>query len=114
MIIAIASEKNGENLCPHFGRAPEYTFITIEDGSVVEKRVVASPGHSVGSIPHFIIDHDTNIVIAGGIGTKAIEKFKESGIEVLLGVTGAINDIVKHYLAGDLETDDTFDCSGES
>jgi len=99
--IAISSDSG--KVYPHFGRAPEFTFITIENNKVVEKKILKNPGHEVGSIPKFINEQGAKWMIAGGMGRRAIEFFTQYGIEVIMGITGKIDDVIKKILDGTLE-----------
>jgi len=92
---------------PHFGRAPEFTIITIEDGKMVEKHVYPNPGHAVGSIPQFINEKGANCMITGGMGNRAVQFFQQYGIEVIIGISGDINDVIKNILNGTLEGGDS-------
>jgi len=87
----------------HFGRAPEFTFVSIENNKVVEKKVLPNPGHEVGSIPSFINEQGAKGMIVGGIGHRAIDFFSQYGIEVIKGVTGQIDDVIAKVLDGTLE-----------
>ena len=87
----------------HFGRAPEFTFITIEDSKVVDKQVIPNPGHTVGSIPQFVNQHGAKYMIAGGMGRRAEAFFNQYGIEVIVGVQGSIDEVVKKIIDGTLE-----------
>ena len=75
MKIAISTD-SGE-VSPHFGRAPEFTFITIEDNKVVKKDVFPNPGHTMGSIPKFIDDKGAKCIITGGMGPRAVQFFNQ-------------------------------------
>ena len=101
MKIAISTDSG--NVCAHFGRAPEFTFVTIENDQVIEKKVLQNPGHSVGSIPQFVNQQGANFMIAGGMGRRAEAFFNQYGIEVIVGVTGRIDDVIKKILDGTLE-----------
>jgi len=101
MKIAISTDSG--NVCAHFGRAPEFTFITIENNQVIEKEVLQNPGHSVGSIPQYVNQQGAKYMIAGGMGRRAEDFFNQYGIEVIVGVTGKIDDVIKKILDGTLE-----------
>ena len=101
MKIAISSDSG--KVSPHFGRAPEFTFVTIENNEVVEKIVLQNPGHAVGTIPHFINEQGAKFMIAGGMGHRAQGFFNQYGIEVIIGVTGSIDDVITKILDGTLE-----------
>lgn len=91
------------NVSQHFGRAPEFVFVTIEDNEVVKKQVLPNPGHEVGSIPKFISEQGAECMIVGGIGHRAIDFFNQYGIEVIRGIVGNIEDVIKKVLEGTLE-----------
>ena len=101
MKIAISSDSG--KVSPHFGRAPEFTFVTIENNEVVEKIVLQNPGHAVGTIPQFISKQGAKFMIAGGMGHRAQGFFNQYGIEVIIGVTGSIDDVITKILDGTLE-----------
>ena len=101
MKIAISAE--GGKVCAHFGRAPEFVFVTIENNEVVEKEVLSNPGHSVGSIPQFVNAQGAKYIIAGGMGPRAVGFFDQYGIEPIVGIVGDINDVIRKILDGTLE-----------
>jgi len=101
MKIAISTDSG--NVCAHFGRAPEFTFVTIEDNQVLKKEVLQNPGHSVGSIPQFVNQQGAKYMIAGGMGRRAEDFFNQYGIEVIVGISGKIEDVIKKILDGTLE-----------
>lgn len=99
----VAISTDGDEVCAHFGRAPQFTIITIENNELVEKKLVSNPGHSVGSIPNFIHNQGATYMIAGGMGRRAIQFFNQYGIEVIVGITGKISDVITKILDGTLE-----------
>lgn len=44
------------------------------------------------------------MIISGGMGGKAVEIFKEKGIEVVVGVSGSAKAAVEAYLQGSLKS----------
>lgn len=101
MKIAISTDSG--YVCAHFGRAPIFTFVTIENNEVVEVKELPNPGHTVGSIPSFIHENGATYMIAGGMGQRAVQFFNQYGIEVITGVQGQINDVIEKILNGTLE-----------
>ncbi len=99
--IAICTEMG--KVSQHFGRAPDFTFVSIENNKLVEKKVLPNPGHEVGSIPKFIKDHSAKCMIVGGIGHRAIDFFNQYGIEVIQGIVGSVDDVIAKVLDGTLE-----------
>ena len=90
----------------HFGRARYYTIIEIEDNKIKKVEVVQTPfiEHGPGDIPNFLKSKGVNLVIAFGMGGRAIDFFNQLGIKVITGAEGKIRDIVNSYLRGELQT----------
>ncbi len=110
MIIAIPStgpEGLDSEVSMHFGRAPYYTFVEVENGEIKNVRSVPMPfgEHGPGDIPRFIKENGGDIVIAYGMGWRAVDFFNQMGIEVILGASGKVGDVVKAFLEGNLNVD---------
>ena len=101
MKIAISTDSG--KVCAHFGRAPEFTFVTIENSEIIGKVVLPNPGHTVGSIPKFLSEHGANYIIAGGMGSRAVEFFNQYNIEVITGIEGTIENVTKKFINGTLK-----------
>jgi len=99
----IAISTDSREVCPHFGRAPDFTFVTFEDNKVVDKKVLPNPGHTVGSIPQFINEQGATCIITGGMGHRATGFFQQYGIEVIMGVSGTVDDVIRKIIDGTLE-----------
>ncbi|MGC9434772.1 MAG: NifB/NifX family molybdenum-iron cluster-binding protein [Methanomicrobiales archaeon] len=97
MKIAIATDESV--VSPHFGHASGYEVVEIEDGTVTSREFVESPGHSPGVLPALLRDHGVSIVIAGGMGPKAIDAFCNFGIDVYVGVEGPIDQVIEDWIA---------------
>lgn len=101
MKIAISSDSG--MVSAHFGRAPEFIIITIENNRVKEKKILQNPGHTMGSIPQFINEQGAKCMISGGMGPRAIDFFHQYDIDVIIGVSGKIEDVIEKFLNGTLE-----------
>ena len=102
MKIAISTENN--QVCAHFGRAPTFTFLTIENDQLIKKEEFPNPGHTVGSIPEFVHEHGAEYMISGGMGHRAQAFFQQYGIDVIVGVQGTIDSVIERILAGQIKT----------
>ena len=100
MKIAIPTESG--NVSEHFGRALEFTIVDIKNNKIVNKEVIPNPGHVRGFIPKFLHEKGVKYVITGGIGWRAIEIFKKFGVEVIVGVRGRIEEVLKKFIEGKL------------
>lgn len=102
MKIAVADDDG--MVSEHFGHCRNYAVYN-RDGSNVEKMTdLASPGHEPGKLPLFLASEGVDMVIAGGMGPRAVELFRQNGVEVLLGASGPIDQVVQSFASGDLLT----------
>jgi predicted Fe-Mo cluster-binding NifX family protein len=102
MKIAIPTE-NGY-VCQHFGRSPQYTIVDIEDNKEIKRELIENPGHEVGVIPEFLNKIGINCIICSGIGSRAQEIFAKYNIETIMGAEGKIDDIIKDFISGKIES----------
>lgn len=102
MKIAIPTDDG--HVAAHFGHCSEFKVFEVSDGSVVERRSVENPGHRPGFLPRFLAGEGVNLLIAGGIGSSAIEIFNELNIEVISGAQGSPEEVVEQYLVGELKS----------
>lgn len=89
----------------HFGRCPYYSLVDVEDGDIIKTEVVANPyynQHQPGVVPNFINTKGVHVMIAGGMGPRAIEMFNQFGIDVATGAMGKVENVVKAYLKGEI------------
>lgn len=113
MIVALpVSENNGmdSEICQHFGRTRYFAFARIENGEVVDLKIKENPyqEHGFGDLPNFVRENNADIVIAYGMGERAIELFNSYGIDVIAGASGKIKDVLDEFLKNSLELDSSW------
>lgn len=122
MKIAIVTE-DGRTISRHFGRAPYYLVLTVEEGQIVNREMRDKPGHAqFAGGPHFedprghgygahAADRharmaqaiaDCQVLLAGGMGWGAKESLEQRGIRVVMTDIADIQQAVQSYLAGTL------------
>ena len=92
-------------LCMHFGHAPEFVVLTVDDSTkiITSSETLVAPEHEPGLLPKWLGEKGVNAIIAGGMGSRAQALFSERGITVVTGAAaGKPEDIVREYLAGTL------------
>jgi predicted Fe-Mo cluster-binding NifX family protein len=122
-IAAVSDDKL--NISPHFGRAPYFVVLTVEEGKIVDKETRAKAGHQTfaaheppklapgerhGYEPGSEVRHaaiaeaisDCQVLLAGGMGWGAYESIKGYGIEPIVTDIENIDEAVTLYLAGKL------------
>jgi len=110
----------------HFGRAPLYVVVTVEEGRVVNKETRDKTGHHTfaanqhpetapgerhgydagaqtrhASMAETI--SDCQVLLAGGMGWGAYESMRSYNIEPVVTDVENIDEAIKLYLAGKLE-----------
>ena len=106
--LAIAAMDDGgldAEVSGHFGRCPWYVVVGLSDGELGEPRVVSTAGagpHTPGSMPAFVGDLGADVVLAGGMGPKALRLFEGMGIEVATGARGTVREAAAAFVSGEL------------
>jgi predicted Fe-Mo cluster-binding NifX family protein len=94
-------------LCMHFGHCEQFTIFDVDqaDKQVKGQKSVTPPPHEPGVLPKFLAEKGVNLVIAGGMGSRAVNLFKERGVNVITGApAGNPLSVVESYLNGTLIT----------
>ncbi|MCD6413164.1 MAG: NifB/NifX family molybdenum-iron cluster-binding protein [Elusimicrobia bacterium] len=110
MRIAIASEENKgleSAVAHHFGRCPYYVFAEVEEGVVKKVETKENPffaSHEPGVAPRYIANEKANVIIAGGMGPRAIDWFERLGVKAVTGTSGTVGKALDDYLSGKLTT----------
>lgn len=113
-IAAVSSD--GTTVSQHFGRAPLYVVLTIEDGEIISRQTRPKAGHhtfagagdggGVGpQVKHgMMADAITNCdaLIAGGMGSGAVAAFRSRGIEPVLTDVAEIDEAALRLSRDDL------------
>ncbi len=128
MKIAAVSE-DGVTISQHFGRAPFYVIVTVEDGKIVARERRDKMGHAQfageshaesthGADPRghgFGADAqsrharmaaaiaDCQVLLARGMGAGAYQNMEDAGIRPVVTNIASIDEAVQAYLAGALE-----------
>ncbi len=106
--IVIPTETQGGLAAPlagHFGRAPYFTVVELDNNTVLNVSAVANVSEHLGGVgsPH---DHLTKLqpkaIVVHGMGPRGIMAFNSSGIEVLKTTAGTVKEVVDAYTAGNL------------
>jgi len=94
-------------LCQHFGHCEEFAIVDVNSQekcvSGIHREV--PPPHAPGVLPQWLGQQKVNVVIAGGMGSRAQTLFAENGIQVVTGATtSSPEEIAAAYLDGTLQT----------
>lgn len=92
-----------ELICAHFGRAETFTIVDTDSGDV---EVVPNTSEHMGGTglpPELISAKGAHVMLAGGLGPKAVKMFEDYGIDVFVGATGTVRDAISDWKEGHLE-----------
>ena len=99
---------NGK-LAAHFGHCQHFALIDVNDESksLGQCSLIEAPDHSPGLLPRWLAEREVNLVISGGMGMRAQQLFKASGIDVKVGApVDSPENLVASYIGGTLATGD--------
>ena len=105
MKIAIPTIKS--ELCMHFGHCEVFTILDVDTvtGKILTTNTEVPPPHEPGLLPKWLGEKGVDVIIAGGMGSRAQQLFAANNVKVIAGVsTGKPEDIVKLYLNNSLIT----------
>jgi len=94
-------------LSAHFGHCEEFALLEIDPDqkSILNKTILQPPPHEPGVLPRWLGQLGVNVIIAGGMGKRAIEIFAENDIAVLVGAPQEeVEKLVQKFLTGSLTT----------
>ena len=97
------------HLSAHFGHCEEFAIfdVDLENKKIVGQEKAPSPPHEPGLLPRWLGEKGVNVIIAGGMGTRAQELFAEQGIAVSIGAPADDPEkIVISYMDNALELGD--------
>ena len=105
MVIAVPVT-NGV-LAQHFGHCEEFALFEVKADrkTVCDKRVLTPPPHEPGVLPRWLHEQGADLIIAGGMGSRAQSLFSENSMKVVVGAPSeGAEEVVKAYLDGSLKT----------
>lgn len=105
--MTIAIPLVGDRLSAHFGHCEEFALVHADGGKegVLRLETVTPPPHAPVVFPQWLAQLGVQVVIVGGMGSRAQSLFAQQGITV---VTGAPVDtaevLAQAYLSGSLQS----------
>jgi predicted Fe-Mo cluster-binding NifX family protein len=89
----------------HFGGSPYFTLVEVTDGQIEASHAFANPHypqHEPGAIPAFIHGQGAEVVLTGGMGSRAAGFFRQYGIQPVTGAAGTVREAVQAFSRGEL------------
>jgi predicted Fe-Mo cluster-binding NifX family protein len=86
-------------LTAHFGHCQEFALIDADENGIQGKQILIPPPHEPGVLPKWLSEQGADVIIAGGMGQRAITLFKENDIGVVVGApSDEPEKLVESYL----------------
>jgi predicted Fe-Mo cluster-binding NifX family protein len=104
MKVAISTDQG--YVSAHFGRCLSYTIVEIKEGQVLSREEIPNPGHQPGFLPQYLSERGVNCIVTGGMGPRAQGLFAQKNIESVIGVQGAVDEVIEKFINQELEVGD--------
>ncbi len=89
----------------HFGRCPYFVLVDVDGNEIARVQSIPNPyygRHAPGVVPKFIHDQGAEVMITGGMGSRAVAFFEQFGVQVVTGGAGSVRQVLERYLHGEL------------
>lgn len=93
------------HLARHFGHCEKFAFVDVDPQTkqVASSAEIPAPPHEPGLLPPWLKERGIGLVIAGGMGSRALSLFEEVSIQVLTGAPSKTPaELVRLFLDGRL------------
>lgn len=100
MKIAVTYD-NGQ-VFQHFGKTEFFKVYHVENERILSSEVIGSNGSGHGALAGMLAENGIDVLICGGIGGGAQSALDDAGIRVCSGAAGNTDEVVEHYLRGEL------------
>jgi predicted Fe-Mo cluster-binding NifX family protein len=95
---------NGK-LTAHFGHCQQFALIEVQDNQIKTNELLVPPPHEPGVLPRWLGELGANVIIAGGMGQRAVDLFQQQEIQVITGAPALDPEtLVRGYLDNTLST----------
>jgi len=100
----IAVPTRGEQVDDHFGHCQAYTVFTVNDNKIEKSETVPSPqGCGCKSNIASVLKHmGVTVMLAGNMGTGALNVLNRQGINVYRGCSGDVRQLADAFLQGNI------------
>ncbi len=96
-------------LCSHFGHCEKFALVDVneETKEMIETKWLNPPPHEPGTFPLWLAGQGADLIIAGGMGSRAQDLFTAQNISVVIGASQEEPEsVVAAFLSGSLVSGD--------
>ncbi|MDA3925596.1 MAG: NifB/NifX family molybdenum-iron cluster-binding protein [Kiritimatiellae bacterium] len=94
-------------LAMHFGHCAVFALLSFDEETkeIIGREDLVPPMHEPGVLPKWLAEQGANLIIAGGMGSRAQMLFTQNNIKVMVGAPSVTpEELVKAFADGSLET----------
>jgi len=105
--LRIAVPVSGGRLAQHFGHCEQFAIVDAdpESGTMEDPAYLNPPPHEPGVLPKWLAEQGVHVVLAGGMGSRAVNNFRDYGVKVVTGSEDLPpQELTRSYLQGTLTT----------
>lgn len=91
----------------HFGHCQHFALVTVDDETkaVTGQELLDPPPHEPGVLPRWLHEQGADLILAGGMGSRAQMLFADNQIQVVTGCPPASpEELIAAYLDDSLAT----------
>lgn len=101
-IMRVAVTYEDGQVFQHFGKTEEFKIYDIEEGKIVDTKVLNTNGQGHGALASFLKEAKVDALICGGIGGGAKAALDEAGITLYSGLKGSVDQAIEALNKGEL------------
>jgi len=93
-------------LAMHFGHCERFALLDVDPAAktILGREDIEAPPHQPGLLPPWLAQKGATVIIAGGMGGRALDLFAQQKIQVIVGAAAETPEkLVAEYLAGTLQ-----------
>jgi predicted Fe-Mo cluster-binding NifX family protein len=106
-ILIPTEDPNGTSVASHFGRAPYFAAVELDEtGAVKEKTVHPNTGEHSGGRGHAhdnVMRLQPSVIIVHGMGPRGLMSFERQDVAVLRANSSLVDELVTAYTRNELE-----------
>ncbi|MGA1791786.1 MAG: P-loop NTPase, partial [bacterium] len=94
-------------LAMHFGHCEQFALLDVDPATkkILKQDLLEAPEHQPGLLPEWLKERGADVILSGGMGSRAQNLFAQNGIKVVTGASCEAPDaLVNAYLEGTLRT----------